>query len=105
MEKIDKNDVVEAQLPACSVELVATNQHLAVGCYELVDGETSERKGALELYSVSEDEKLVLGRVWFRKNQIQGVIVEYIQGGDYNTSKVSAYNTHLSFIWARHRPL
>ena len=36
-----------------------------------------------------------------------------LQGGDYNTSKVEAcntskvgvYNTHHSFIWARHRPL
>jgi len=50
-------DLIEAEMPACSVEWLSDQQLLAVGCYELVDGETSERKGKIEFYSIDEHGK------------------------------------------------
>ena len=52
-----KTDLIEAEMPACSVEWLPDQQLLAVGCYELVDGETSERKGKIEFYSIDEHGK------------------------------------------------
>ena len=55
-------DVTEAELPACSVEWLKKRDTLAVGCYELVDGCTSERRGKLELYTINDKNKLTKGK-------------------------------------------
>jgi len=52
-----QTDLIEAEMPACSVEWLPDQELLAVGCYELVDGETSERKGKIEFYSIDEQGK------------------------------------------------
>ena len=56
--KIEECDVVEAEMPACSAEWSKSKKQLAIGCYELVDGTTSERGGKLEFYKI-EDKKLI----------------------------------------------
>ena len=58
---VSECDVVNVSLPSCSVEWDKKRKILAVGCYELIDGSTSERKGKLEFYSITEHNKLKLG--------------------------------------------
>ena len=54
-------DLTESELPACSVEWLQKRKQLVVGCYELVDGSTSERRGQMQFYSLNEQNKLTLG--------------------------------------------
>ena len=71
--KATECDIIDAELPACSVEWLEKRDRLAVGCYELVDGTTSERKGKLEFYSISDENKLIIGNEFW--NDFSGQIV------------------------------
>jgi len=56
--EIESKDVVVTEFPICAVEYDQKNKFIYSGAYELLDGETSERKGKLTKWRLTEDNKL-----------------------------------------------
>ena len=55
--EVVQNDLIETEYPVCSVEYCEKTNCIYTGAYELLDGETSERKGKLVKYEINEEKK------------------------------------------------
>jgi len=92
-------DILEADLPACSIEWLKKRDKLAVGCYELVDGCTSERRGKLELYSISDKNKLTKGNRIYIFVQTVKMTRSNINHLDYDRCKKLVHERSIFVNW------
>merc|ERR1711970_687661 len=56
--EIESKDVIETDFPICTVEYDQKNKFIYTGAYELLDGETSKRKGKLTKWRLNNECKL-----------------------------------------------